>query len=538
MNEFLLICAIILIACVTGSKLSTRFSVPTLLFFITLGMIFGSDGLFKIHFDDYSIAEKICSSALIFIMFYGGFGTKWSTARPVAIQATLLSTFGVFITASLTGLFCHLVLNIPLLEALLIGSVLSSTDAASVFSILRSQRLNLKYNTAPMLEIESGSNDPCAYMLTIILLSSIGTTLSISDISYAIFAQFFYGALIGTILALIASWILKNIQFGENGFDSIFLVAIALIAYTLPSLVDGNGYLSTYIAGIILGNQQIPKKKNLVNFFDAFNGMMQMLIFFLLGLLVFPSKLPLYFVPALCIALFLTIIARPLSILFLLTPFKAPLNQQLIVSWAGLRGAASIVFAIIAVVSPNYADDSIFSIVFCVVLLSLLFQGALLPIASKYFNMIDLNDNVLKTFNDYSDEHDIDFIRLKINNAHPWANKKIHELGSIPETLIVAIIRQKIIITPKGNTLLKADDTLIICAKTYQDNDKIELNELTIHAKNPWIGKKLRDINISQDSLIVLIQRQGQDIIPDGDTIIELADTLVIFSQKNLLHIA
>lgn len=538
MNEFLLICAIILIACVTGSKLSTRFGVPTLLFFITLGMIFGSDGLFKIHFDDYSIAEKICSSALIFIMFYGGFGTKWSTARPVAIQATLLSTFGVFITAGLTGLFCHLVLNIPLLEALLIGSVLSSTDAASVFSILRSQRLNLKYNTAPMLEIESGSNDPCAYMLTIILLSSIGTTSSISDISYAIFAQFFYGALIGTILALIASWILKNIQFGENGFDSIFLVAIALIAYTLPSLVDGNGYLSTYIAGIILGNQQIPKKKNLVNFFDAFNGMMQMLIFFLLGLLVFPSKLPLYFVPALCIALFLTIIARPLSILFLLTPFKAPLNQQLIVSWAGLRGAASIVFAIIAVVSPNYADDSIFSIVFCVVLLSLLFQGALLPIASKYFNMIDLNDNVLKTFNDYSDEHDIDFIRLKINNAHPWANKKIHELGSIPETLIVAIIRQKIIITPKGNTLLKADDTLIICAKTYQDNDKIELNELTIHAKNPWIGKKLRDINISQDSLIVLIQRQGQDIIPDGDTIIELADTLVIFSQKNLLHIA
>lgn len=188
-----------------------------------------------------------------------------------------------------------------------------------------------------MLEIESGSNDPCAYMLTIILLTSIGSSLNFFDISYLIFAQFAYRIIIGVILAFIASLILKNVQFGENGFDSIFLVAIALAAYALPSLVDGNGYLSTYIAGIILGNQNIPKKKNLVNFFDAFNGMMQMLIFFLLGLLVFPSKLPYYFVPALFIAIFLTFIARPITMAILLIPFKAPLNQQLIMSWAGLR---------------------------------------------------------------------------------------------------------------------------------------------------------------------------------------------------------
>ena len=160
MTLFLLISAIILIACVIGSKLSTRFGVPTLVFFIGLGMLFGSDGLFKIHFEDYSLAEKICSAALIFIMFYGGFGTKWKTARPIAKQAVLLSTFGVFITAALTGIFCLLLLGLPPLEGLLIGAVLSSTDAASVFSILRSQKLNLKYSTAPMLEIESGSNDP------------------------------------------------------------------------------------------------------------------------------------------------------------------------------------------------------------------------------------------------------------------------------------------------------------------------------------------------------------------------------------------
>ena len=538
MTLFLLISAIILIACVIGSKLSTRFGVPTLLFFIGLGMLFGSDGLFQIHFENYSLAEKICSAALIFIMFYGGFGTKWKTARPIAKQAVLLSTFGVFITAALTGIFCHLVLGLPPLEGLLIGAVLSSTDAASVFSILRSQKLNLKYSTAPMLEIESGSNDPCAYMLTIILLTSIGSSLNFFDISYLIFAQFAYGIIIGVVLAFIASWILKNVQFGENGFDSIFLVAIALAAYALPSLVDGNGYLSTYIAGIILGNQNIPKKKNLVNFFDAFNGMMQMLIFFLLGLLVFPSKLPYYFVPALFIAIFLTFIARPITMAILLSPFKAPLNQQLIMSWAGLRGAASIVFAIVAVVSPNYADDSIFSIVFCVVLLSLLFQGALLPSASKHLNMIDEHENVLKTFNDYTDENNIHFTCLELNNSHPWINKQIRDIGSIPGTLIAAILRKGATITPKGDTFLRDGDTLIICAKTYQGNDNITLNEINIDSNNEFIGKKLRDIDIKKDSLVVLIQRNGVDIIPDGDTILEEKDTLVVFSQKNLFHLA
>ena len=491
MTLFLLISAIILIACVIGSKLSTRFGVPTLLFFIGLGMLFGSDGLFQIHFEDYSLAEKICSAALIFIMFYGGFGTKWKTARPIAKQAVLLSTFGVFITAALTGIFCHLVLGLPPLEGLLIGAVLSSTDAASVFSILRSQKLNLKYSTAPMLEIESGSNDPCAYMLTIILLTSIGSSLNFFDISYLIFAQFAYGIIIGVILAF-----------------------------------------------IILGNQNIPKKKNLVNFFDAFNGMMQMLIFFLLGLLVFPSKLTYYFVPALFIAIFLTFIARPITMAILLSPFKAPLNQQLIMSWAGLRGAASIVFAIVAVVSPNYADDAIFSIVFCVVLLSLLFQGALLPSASKHLNMIDEHENVLKTFNDYTDENNIHFTCLELNNSHPWINKQIRDIGSIPGTLIAAILRKGATITPKGDTFLRDGDTLIICAKTYQGNDNITLNEINIDSNNEFIGKKLRDIDIKKDSLVVLIQRNGVDIIPDGDTILEEKDTLVVFSQKNLFHLA
>ena len=538
MINLLLISAIVLLACVIGSKISKRLGIPTLLFFIALGMIFGSDGIFKIHFDNYTIAEEICSSALIIIMFYGGFGTKWSTAKPIAFKATLLSTLGVFITAVLTGIFCHLVLQMNLLESLLIGAVLSSTDAASVFSILRSQRLNLKYNTAPILEIESGSNDPCAYMLTVILLSALGGVISFSDITYSVFAQLVYGGAIGAIFAIIGGWLLRNVQFGEDGFDSILIVAIAIAAYAVPSYIGGNGYLSTYIAGIILGNQYIPKKKNLVNFFDGFNGIMQMIIFFLLGLLVFPSRLPMYIVPALFIALFLTFVARPIAIAALLAPFKAPLNQQLILSWAGLRGAASIVFAIVAVVNPNYADDSIFSIVFCVVLLSLLFQGALLPLASKKLNMIDNNENVMKTFNDYSDETDIQFIRIEITNEHPWTNMQIRDLGNIPGMLIAAITRHGATIIPKGSTYLRDGDVLIVCAKTYKGTDGVKLNEITVSDKSKLVGKKLKNAAIGKDCLVVLIQRQGADIIPDGDSVIQANDTLVIFSQKNLFYLA
>ena len=531
-NLILLLCAVIMIACIAGNKLSGRLGIPTLLLFIALGMLFGSDGIFRIQFEDYAFSEKVCSAALIIIMFYGGFGTKWSTARPVASQSILLSTFGVLITAGLTGLFCHLALGLGLLEGMLIGSVLGSTDAASVFSILRSQRLNLKYGTAPMLEIESGSNDPCAYMLTITILSAMSGSVSAGSIAWSVFAQLLFGIGGGVLAAMAAGWVLRSIDLGSDGFESIFLVAAAIAAYALPSLFGGNGYLSAYIAGILLGNQEIPGKKSLVNFFDAFNGMMQMLIFFLLGLLVSPSRLPQVFLPAVCIALFLTFIARPAAVALLLFPFRAPLNQQLIISWAGLRGAASIVFSITAAVSHSYGQESIFQIVFCVVLLSLLFQGTLLPAASRKLNMIDDNENVLKTFNDYSEESSIRFIQLEIGANDPWGGKKIRDIASIPGTLIAAVIRNGSAIIPKGDTLLETGDSVIIGGEEYQDQDGIELTELHIDADSRMAGKALKDADLRRDSLVVLIQRNGSDLIPDGDTVIQADDLLVLFTRR------
>jgi len=197
----LLLAAIIIIICVLFNKLTNKLGVPMLLAFIILGMVFGSDGLFKIPFENYRIAEKVCSTALIFIMFYGGFSTRWSEAKPVAVKSVLLSTVGVILTAGLTGLFCYFVLHTQLLESLLIGSVISSTDAASVFSILRSKKLGLKDNTASMLEVESGSNDPCSYMLTAIILSIMTGHASGGAIAYMVFTQLVYGTAIGIMVA-------------------------------------------------------------------------------------------------------------------------------------------------------------------------------------------------------------------------------------------------------------------------------------------------------------------------------------------------
>lgn len=284
----------------------------------------------------------------------------------------------------------------------------------------------------------------------------------------------------------------------------------------------------------MLGNQEIPKKRELVNFFDAFNSMMQMLIFFLLGLLVFPSQLPDFFLPALLVTLFLTLIARPVAVALLLTPFRAPLRQQLLVSWAGLRGAASIVFSIMAAVSPSYGDDYVFHIVFCVVLLSLLCQGTLLPFFSRKLNMIDNQENVLKTFNNYSEETSIQFIRLEIGHNHPWVNQTLKEIPTIPGTLIAAVLRgdEDQAIIPKGDTLLREGDSVIIGAKEYQDKDGIELTEKLVEPGSRLIGKKLKEADMKKDSLVVLISRNHTDLIPDGDTTIEAGDTLVIYSAS------
>ena len=531
LNTYLLLAAAVILACVLFNKITFKIGVPMLLAFILLGMCFGSDGLVKIAFNDYSFAEQICSIALIFIMFYGGFGTKWAFAKPVAGKAVLLSSVGTVLTAALVGLFCYFALKIALLESFLIGAVISSTDAASVFSILRSKRLNLKYNTASLLELESGSNDPFSYMLTVIVLSLMQGRVQGAAVIAMLFRQLLFGIVFGVGVALLARLIFKKFRFSAAGFDGIFLVAVAIVSYAAPAVLGGNGYLSAYIAGIILGNSRIQNKQALVHFFDGMTGLMQMLLFFLLGLLATPSRLPAVAPTALAIALFLTLIARPAAVFALLAPAKERLHQALLVSLAGMRGAASIVFAIMVVINPAVLYHDVFHIVFFIVLFSILVQGSLLPFAARKLDMTDAEADVLKTFNDYTDEAPVQFVELTIPAAHAWANKELRQIALPPESLIVLLLRGEEKLVPNGRTLLLPGDTLILSGRATGRIEGVRLYEKTVDADSDFAGKKIAALPCG-DALVIMIRRGKNVLIPKGSTVVKAGDVLVINETK------
>lgn len=527
MTTYLLVAAIVIFACVFLSKVSSKLGIPMLLAFILLGMLFGSDGIFKIPFDNYAFAEQICTVALLFIMFYGGFGTNWQQAKSVAAKAVLLSTLGVVVTTGLTGVFCHFALHISWVESMLLGALVGSTDAASVFSVLRSKRLNLKYNTASLLEVESGSNDPCAYMLTATFIAIAQGNATGQQIWVLIIKQLLFGILFGALIAAAAVFLLKKMKFATAGFDMVFVSGIAMLAYALPAFLGGNGFLSVYIVGIVLGNMEIRNKRNLVNFFDGMTGFMQILIFFLLGLLAFPSKLPQVVLPALLIAIFLTFVARPAAVAAVLTPFKANVSQQLLVSWAGLRGAASIVFAIMAEMAVETEND-LFHIVFMIVLFSILLQGSLLPYVAKKLDMIDENGDVMKTFNDYSDEVPVQFIQLTIPKSHHWCGKKLKELTLPPETLVVLLKRNGENIIPNGDTELLEKDVLVLSATSPDRVEGVSLVEIYVDENSKYNGKMLSEIPKKENTLVIMIQRKEQVIIPHGNIRLESGDMLVV----------
>lgn len=528
MTSYILLVAAVILLCLSLNKMSNKLGIPMLLAYILLGMMFGTDGILKIPFDNFTIAEQICTVSLIFIMFYGGFGTNWKQAKPVAGKAVLLSTVGVILTAVTTGAFCHFILKMDFWESMLIGSVISSTDAASVFSILRSKRLNLKNNTASMLEVESGSNDPCSYMLTVIILTIMSGELSGSSLVVMIFSQIIFGILVGVVVALAAAFILKKVNFATDGFDTIFVFSMALVSYAGATMINGNGYLAAYIAGIILGNTPLHHKKSLVHFFDGITGLMQMLIFFLLGLLAYPSQLPKILPIALAIAVFLTFVARPVSVFAILMPFRCPVKQQLLVSWAGLRGAASIVFAIMATVSPAYTKNDLFHIVIFIVLFSISIQGTLLGLVAKKLDMIDENGNVMKTFSDYSDEMPVEFVKISIKAGHPWENRKIKDLTSLPDLLLVLILRGEERIIPNGNTVVLAGDKIVLSALSPEENLGICLTEIPIEKDSKWIGKPLSRIKLGEEKLVLVLKRNEKVVIPNGNTVIRENDVLVI----------
>lgn len=522
----LLMCSAVIVLCILTNRFLKRFGIPAVLIFIGLGMLFGSEGIVKIPFDNFQMAETICCTALIFIMFYGGFGTSYREAKPILPKAVLLSTVGILITAGLTGLFCYYVVGMSLQEGLLAGAVLSSTDAASVFSILRSKKLNLKEGTASLLEVESGSNDPFAYMLTIIILNWMAGDGE--NIVLLVVEEVGLGLLFGAGLGLLAVKILKNVELEAGGIDTILMIAFVLFSYAAPVLIGGNGYLSVYLFGFIVGNARFKSRVSLVHFFESIDHLAQMLIFFLLGLLVFPSMLLPILGTAVLVFLGLTFIARPVAVFLIMTPFRSSWRQQALTAFAGLRGAASAVFAIIAVVSPGYAGYNVYNIVFCVAIISVAFQGLLLPFAAEKLDMVDDSQNVMKTFSDYQDDQEMQLIQIRLTPGHRYIGKRLKELN-MGDVLVVLIERGDETIIPRGDVLLRQGDVLVLSGETYRGDADTILDELTIEPGDSRIGRRVRDIRDLGDSLIVLIRRKdGNTVVPRGDTRIQEGDVLVM----------
>ncbi|MFW5650409.1 MAG: potassium/proton antiporter [Acetivibrio ethanolgignens] len=526
MTVSILFVATVIFLSVLANKLSNKFGMPTLILFMFIGMLFGSDGIFKIHFDNFELTETVCSMALVFIMFYGGFNLKWKLARPIAVQAVLLSTVGVAVTAGVTTVLCRGFLDMSWIESFLIGAVLSSTDAASVFSILRQKKLNLRDGTASLLEMESGSNDPMSYMLTVIAIGMMGARSS-ENILLSIFIQIFFGCLTGLAFAWLTVWILTKTQLVTDGLDTIFMISMVLFCFGISGFLGGNQYLSIYFMGIIEGNSRIKNKEILIPFFDGVTSLAQILIFFLLGLLTFPHKMPEIMLAALAVAVFITLVARPVAVFLLLLPFQCSIRQCLLVSFAGLRGAASSVFAIMVVASGASISYDLFHIVFMVSLFSVAIQGTLLPTIARKLSMVDNQTDVRKTFNDYQEESAITLMRMHIPKGHSWENKLIREIHVPTGSLAIMLKRGKETIITKGDTRIHTGDDVILSVPAYEAAEHERLEEIVIGKKHNWCDKTIAELELPPKELIALILRENDNIIPDGKTRIQEGDIVV-----------
>lgn len=550
----LLLVGVVVLICVFVGRLSEKLKVPSLILFIGIGLLFGEDGVGGIVFNDYGFAEIACSVCLIFVIFYGGFGTNFKAARPIVGQAAVLSFAGTALTAGALGVAVYFILggvfgaDIGWLESMLIGSVVASTDAASVFNILRSRRLNLKYNTSSLLEMESGSNDPMSYMLTMLFVCLLSVEgYGVGEGFILLLCQVGFGAVIGVALAFAAIFILKKLPMTVGQGGTLFLLAMALLAFVLPQLpsilsgvaaINGNGYLAVYICGIMLGNSGIAQKREFSKFCDSLTSIAQMMIFFLLGLLATPSRLPDVILPALLIFVVLTVAVRPLVVTGLLLPFRTKPNKIFVVSWAGLRGVASIVFAIVATSTLSQAGMflpyDLFNLVFCIVLLSIVIQGTLLPVMSRKAKMIDTSGTVMRTFNDYEEEADIGFIRIEVGEDHPWYGRRLRDAVMPKEFLILLILRGKEAIVPSGDTCIEDGDVLVCAAPEFKGKDDFGMYEEFIGKKHRWNGMLIRDLKLPAGTLVAMIRRGDSALVPRGNTRVEVNDTLAILRIKDL----
>ena len=487
-ESLLLLLSLLFLASLFVSRASSRFGIPALLLFLGVGMIFGVDG-FGVEFENYAMAQGIGTLALCIILFSGGLDTKYPEIRPVFVQGIMLSTLGVILTAFITGLFIYYIVSplipdieITFLGALLLASIMSSTDSASVFSILRSKGVNLKNNLKPMLEFESGSNDPMAYMLTVVLIQLLvkHDTPNYGEAILSFFMQLIIGGMAGFILGKFAVRIFNKIKLPNDALYPVLLFSCGIFTFAITYFIKGNGYLAIYIAGMVIGNSKFVHKRSSLQFFDGLAWLAQMGMFLTLGLLVNPYDLWPVALGSLLIGVFMIVGGRPLSVFIALLPFrKMDRKDKLFVSWVGLRGAVPIIFAILPLAANVPNAKQFFNIVFFITLISLLVQGTtVVPVAKRL--RLSKKDTWLKRLRDFNIENIGD---LKSTITEITLNEDILQKGNrlmdipLPDhTLVTTIKRGDEYFIPKGDTILQPDDALLIItnnekalAETYQN---------------------------------------------------------------------
>jgi cell volume regulation protein A len=455
-------------------KAGHRLGVPILLLFLLVGMVFGSDG-FGLMFENVQTAQIIGTICLTIILFSGGLDTKFSEIRPVITPGVVLATLGVLATALVTGFFIwwlsgHMFagMGITLLTAMLLASTFSSTDSASVFGILRSRGLVLKNNLRPLLELESGSNDPMAYMLTIMFISIIqsGADPHIGHVLLNTLIQLTVGGASGYLGGKAAVTIINRIRMDNASLYPILLLILGIFIFAATYFLKGNGYLAVYIAGLVIGNSKFSHKRTSMKFMDGFAWMSQILLFLTLGLLVNPAELIPVVVPGLIISFFLIFVGRPLTVFLTLIPFrKIEFRDKLYVSWVGLRGAVPIIFAILPLAAGIPHARWIFNMVFVITIVSLLVQGTSLPLVAKWLKLAD-KPSKFKAFEDFdvefSEEIKSAMTEIEISEETLKYGKNLIEMPLPDKTLVVMVKREEQYFVPTGQTLLYAGDKLLV----------------------------------------------------------------------------
>lgn len=475
-ENFLFIGSVLLFISIIAGRTTHRFGIPTLVLFLSIGMLAGSEGIGGIYFDDPKIAQFIGVVCLNFILFSGGLDTNWESIKPVLWQGITLSTFGVLLTAVILGTFIWAVTDFTIYEGLLLGSIVSSTDAAAVFSILRSKSLALKSNLRPTLELESGSNDPMAYVLTLVFLGLVVNQDQnpLSAIPFFL-KQMLIGGVAGMVSGYISKEIINKIRLDYEGLYSVLVIALMFITFTGTDLVGGNGFLAIYLCAVYLGNQELIHKKTILKMFDGLAWLMQIVLFLTLGLLVFPSHIVPVIGIGLLISLFLIFVARPLSVFIGLIPFKMKTRRRWYISWVGLRGAVPVVFATYPLIAGIEKADMIFNIVFFISLTSVLIQGTTLPLVAKWLHVALPVSAKPKKLTDIflSDTPKKIKAEIEIQENGYAAGKKIVDLA-FPHTAIIAMIKRgETYIMPNGSTEIKPKDILIILSDNRESLDLV-----------------------------------------------------------------